>query len=163
MRRTMSNKDIKLLTTGQVAEICYVAPRTVVGWVDSGALKGYRIPGSRDRRVPFLELKKFIINSEMPDRFLIEWIEEKTYGKKRIKPIILSAGTVAKICDVAPRTVTNWFDKGKLKGYRLPNSRDRRILSEDVREFMVEYNIPTSFLDEWLEDRISIYQQAGEK
>jgi len=41
-------KDV--LTTGQVAQICNVAPRTVTKWFDSGRLKGYRIPGSKDRK-----------------------------------------------------------------------------------------------------------------
>ncbi|MFA6426095.1 MAG: helix-turn-helix domain-containing protein, partial [Phycisphaerae bacterium] len=38
-------KDI--FTTGQVAQICKVAPRTVTKWFDTGQLKGYRIPGGR--------------------------------------------------------------------------------------------------------------------
>ena len=51
-------KDV--LTTGEVAKICNVAPRTVSKWFDSGALKGYRIPGSKDRRIPVSELLKFM-------------------------------------------------------------------------------------------------------
>jgi excisionase family DNA binding protein len=51
-------KDV--LTTGEVAKICNVAPRTVSKWFDSGALKGYRIPGSKDRRIPVSELVKFM-------------------------------------------------------------------------------------------------------
>ncbi len=50
----------EVLTTGEVAKICNVAPRTVSKWFDSGALKGYRIPGSRDRRIPSGELMKFM-------------------------------------------------------------------------------------------------------
>src|SRR5262245_58326236 len=52
--------DKEVLTTGEVAKICNVAPRTVSKWFDSGALKGYRIPGSRDRRIPTSELMKFM-------------------------------------------------------------------------------------------------------
>jgi excisionase family DNA binding protein len=52
--------DKDVLTTGEVAKICNVAPRTVSKWFDSGALKGYRIPGSRDRRIPANELAKFM-------------------------------------------------------------------------------------------------------
>lgn len=51
-------KDV--LTTGEVAKICNVAPRTVSKWFDSGSLKGYRIPGSKDRRIPLSELMKFM-------------------------------------------------------------------------------------------------------
>jgi len=51
-------KDV--LTTGEVAKICNVAPRTVSKWFDSGSLRGYRIPGSKDRRIPVTELVKFM-------------------------------------------------------------------------------------------------------
>jgi excisionase family DNA binding protein len=51
-------KDV--LTTGEVAKICNVAPRTVSKWFDSGALKGYRIPGSKDRRIPVSQLIRFM-------------------------------------------------------------------------------------------------------
>ena len=55
MRRT---KDV--LTTGEVAKICNVAPRTVSKWFDSGQLRGYRIPGSKDRRIPLRQLVRFM-------------------------------------------------------------------------------------------------------
>lgn len=51
-------KDV--LTTGEVAKICNVAPRTVSKWFDSGSLKGYRIPGSKDRRIPVSQLIRFM-------------------------------------------------------------------------------------------------------
>jgi excisionase family DNA binding protein len=51
-------KDV--LTTGEVAKICNVAPRTVSKWFDSGQLRGYRIPGSRDRRIPLAQLIRFM-------------------------------------------------------------------------------------------------------
>ncbi|MFG0283148.1 MAG: response regulator [Phycisphaerales bacterium JB039] len=52
--------DKEVLTTGEVAKLCNVAPRTVSKWFDSGALGGYRIPGSKDRRIPVGELMKFM-------------------------------------------------------------------------------------------------------
>jgi excisionase family DNA binding protein len=57
-------KDV--LTTGEVAKICNVAPRTVSKWFDSGALTGYRIPGSKDRRIPLAQLIKFMKHHGMP-------------------------------------------------------------------------------------------------
>lgn len=59
-------KKKEVLTTGQVAQICNVAPRTVTKWFDSGQLKGYRIPGSRDRRIPTSELIKFMKAHDIP-------------------------------------------------------------------------------------------------
>ena len=57
-------KDI--LTTGEVAKICNVAPRTVSKWFDSGQLRGYRIPGSKDRRIPLNALVKFMKQHSIP-------------------------------------------------------------------------------------------------
>lgn len=52
--------DKEVLTTGEVAKVCNVAPRTVSKWFDTGSLKGYRIPGSKDRRIPVSELVRFM-------------------------------------------------------------------------------------------------------
>jgi excisionase family DNA binding protein len=56
----------KVFTTGQVAKICKVAPRTVSKWFDSGRLRGYRIPGSQDRRIPREYLIRFLKEHGMP-------------------------------------------------------------------------------------------------
>ena len=60
----MSKKQV--FTTGQVAKICQVAPRTVSKWFDSGKLRGYRIPGSQDRRIPREQLIRFLKENNMP-------------------------------------------------------------------------------------------------
>lgn len=59
-----SEKDV--LTTGEVARICNVASRTVSKWFDSGQLRGYRIPGSKDRRIPVSSLMKFMKSHGIP-------------------------------------------------------------------------------------------------
>ena len=59
-------KGKNVLTTGDVAKICHVAPRTVSKWFDNGQLKGYRIPGSKDRRIPLSELLRFMKVHNMP-------------------------------------------------------------------------------------------------
>jgi excisionase family DNA binding protein len=64
MSATTKVKDV--LTTGEVAKICSVAPRTVSKWFDSGALHGYRIPGSKDRRIPLNQLIRFMKQHGMP-------------------------------------------------------------------------------------------------
>jgi excisionase family DNA binding protein len=63
-------KGKNVLTTGDVARICNVAPRTVSKWFDSGQLKGYRIPGSKDRRIPMSELARFMKVHNMPATML---------------------------------------------------------------------------------------------
>jgi len=67
----------EVLTTGEVAKICNVAPRTVSKWFDVGALKGYRIPGSKDRRIPVNELIKFMKAHGIP-------LDGLTSGRTRV-------------------------------------------------------------------------------
>lgn len=67
----------KVFTTGQVAKICKVAPRTVSKWFDSGRLVGYRIPGSQDRRIPREHLIRFLKEHQMP----LGDLEEEAYSK----------------------------------------------------------------------------------
>lgn len=55
---------------------------------------------------------------------------------------VLTTGEVAKICNVASRTVSKWFDTGQLKGYRIPGSKDRRIPVATLLDFMRKHNIP---------------------
>jgi len=60
---------------------------------------------------------------------------------------VLTTGEVARICHVAPRTVSKWFDTGRLRGYRIPGSRDRRIPREQLLAFMRAHGIPLEQLD----------------
>jgi excisionase family DNA binding protein len=61
---------------------------------------------------------------------------------------VFTTGQVAKICKVAPRTVSKWFDSGKLRGYRIPGSQDRRIPREHLIKFLKEYGMPLGELEE---------------
>ena len=63
---------------------------------------------------------------------------------------VLTTGEIAKICSVAPRTVSKWFDSGQLRGYRIPGSRDRRVPIEQLIRFMRAHNIPLNGLDDGL-------------
>ena len=72
----------KVFTTGQVAKICKVAPRTVSKWFDSGRLRGYRIPGSQDRRIPREQLIRFLKEHGMP---LGELEGQKNFRRNRLR------------------------------------------------------------------------------
>lgn len=60
----MSNKEV--YTTGEVAKICNVTIRTVIKWFESNELKGYKIPGSKDRRIPRENLVEFMRKYDIP-------------------------------------------------------------------------------------------------
>ena len=56
-----------IFTTGEVAKICRVAPRTVCKWFDQEEFpNGYILPTSNDRRIPVGDLTKFLHKWNMP-------------------------------------------------------------------------------------------------
>lgn len=54
---------------------------------------------------------------------------------------VFTTGQVAKICKVASRTVSKWFDSGRLKGYRVPFSQDRRVPARELFRFMLAHDM----------------------
>jgi len=60
---------------------------------------------------------------------------------------VFTTGEVARLCGVAPRTVSKWFDSGQLRGFKIPGSRDRRIPRESLVRFMRAHGIPLRGLD----------------
>jgi len=61
--------------------------------------------------------------------------------------VIYTTGQAAKICHVAPRTISKWFDNGRLKGYRIPGSQDRRIPQKNLIKFLIEHGFPQEMID----------------
>ncbi len=61
---SLFNKEV--FTTGEVAEICNVSQQTVIRNFDSGRLQGFRVPGSRFRRIPRESLVKFMREFNIP-------------------------------------------------------------------------------------------------
>jgi len=53
-------------TTGEAAEVCKLSQQTVIRCFDSGQLKGFRVPGSKFRRIPRDELLKFMKVNGIP-------------------------------------------------------------------------------------------------
>jgi len=66
-----------IFTTGEVAQICKVSQQTVIRCFDSGRLQGFRVPGSRFRRIPRESLIAFMKNNEIP-------MDQLETGKKRV-------------------------------------------------------------------------------
>lgn len=68
----------RVFTTGEAAEICKVSQQTIIRCFDSGRLQGFRVPGSRFRRIPRDELIRFMKENDIP----LESLEGT--GRKRI-------------------------------------------------------------------------------
>lgn len=125
-------KGKNVLTTGDVARICNVAPRTVSKWFDSGQLKGYRIPGSKDRRIPVSELARFMKVHNMPATTL-------PVGKIRVL-IVDSDGDAASAladtlrtkADYEVQTVRNNFETGVIAQKFAPHVLLISLLAEGI-------------------------------
>lgn len=62
--------DKQVFTTGEAAEICKVSQQTIIRCFDSGRLDGFRVPGSRFRRIPRAALMKFMRENDIPTDIL---------------------------------------------------------------------------------------------
>ena len=60
---------------------------------------------------------------------------------------VYTTGEVSHICSVSQQTVIRCFDKGDLKGFRVPGSRFRRIPRDSLLSFMKEHKIPLDHLE----------------
>jgi excisionase family DNA binding protein len=60
----MSTKTV--FTTGEAAKICKVSQQTIIRCFDNGSLKGFRVPGSRFRRIPREQLFSFMKDNGIP-------------------------------------------------------------------------------------------------
>src|SRR5271163_3942486 len=55
-----------VFTTGEAAKVCKVSQQTIIRCFDNGQLKGFRVPGSRFRRIPREMLYKFMKDNGIP-------------------------------------------------------------------------------------------------
>jgi excisionase family DNA binding protein len=58
--------DKKVFTTGEAAQVCKVSQQTIIRCFDAGRLNGFRVPGSRFRRIPREELLRFMRENDIP-------------------------------------------------------------------------------------------------
>lgn len=127
------NKRKDILTTGQVAQICKVAPRTVTKWFDSGQLRGYRIPGGRDRRIPANELVRFMKAHDIPTDAL-------EFGLMRILVIDSDWEMAETLSDVLE-------SKEEYEVYTANNSFDAGLIAQKFVPHVILINLMASNMD----------------
>jgi len=85
-----------LFTTGEAAEICRVSQQTIIRCFDSGRLRGFRVPGSKFRRIPRQNLVKFMRDNSIP-------LDNLDSGKKKVLVVDDDAEIVELISDILTR------------------------------------------------------------
>jgi excisionase family DNA binding protein len=103
-----------VFTTGEAAEICKVSQQTIIRCFDSGRLKGFRVPGSRFRRIPREALVAFMKDNGIPPDSLDN-------GKKKILVVDDDPEIVELFVDVLERdgrfevkTASTGYDAGMI-------------------------------------------------
>ena len=106
------NKTV--FTTGEVANVCKVSQQTVIRCFDSGRLQGFRVPGSRFRRIPRDSLITFMKTNGIP-------LDHLESGKKRILVVDDDAAIIDMFTELLERdgrfevkTASTGYDAGLL-------------------------------------------------
>jgi excisionase family DNA binding protein len=108
-----------VFTTGEAAKICKVSQQTIIRCFDNGQLKGFRVPGSKFRRIPREALYKFMKDNGIPTDALES-------GKRKVLLVDDEPDLVATVNQALQedgrfevRIASNGFDAGMMvKEYR---------------------------------------------
>ena len=120
----------QVFTTGEAAEICKVSQQTIIRCFDSGRLTGFRVPGSRFRRIPRKDLLQFMKSNDIPTDAL-----EST--KRRVLVVDDDEQIIELFLDVLSRD-----DRFEVKSAR--TGYDAGMLTEQFRPHLVllDYMLP---------------------
>lgn len=119
-----------VFTTGEVASICNVSQQTIIRCFDNGRLKGFRVPGSRFRRIPVDALRAFMRENEIP-------LENLESGKKKVLVVDDDANIVDMMKDLLERD-------GRFEVRTAESGYDAGILTEQFRPDMMllDFKLP---------------------
>lgn len=120
----------QVFTTGEAAEICKVSQQTIIRCFDSGRLTGFRVPGSRFRRIPRKDLLQFMKSNDIPTDAL-----EST--KRRVLVVDDDEQIIELFLDVLSRD-----DRFEVKSAR--TGYDAGMMTEQFRPHLVllDYMLP---------------------
>ncbi|MFM7591397.1 MAG: response regulator [Isosphaeraceae bacterium] len=119
-------------TTGEAARICKVSQQTIIRCFDSGQLRGFRVPGSKFRRIPREALIRFMKEHGIPTDALES-------GRFKVLIVDDDPAIVDLLTDVLHetkrfecRSVNNGFAAGKMANEFHPNLIILDIMLPDI-------------------------------
>jgi len=108
----MSTKTV--FTTGEAAKICKVSQQTIIRCFDNGSLKGFRVPGSRFRRIPRDHLYSFMKENGIPTEALESGKRKLLIVDDDVDLVELMVDGFARDGRFELKTANNGFDAGML-------------------------------------------------
>jgi len=120
----------QVFTTGEAAEVCQVSQQTIIRCFDAGRLKGFRVPGSRFRRIPRDELIRFMKDNDIP-------LDRLASGKRRILVVDDDEQILELFVDVLERD-------GRFEVKTAGTGYDAGVLSQSFRPdlMLLDYMLP---------------------
>jgi len=108
-----------VFTTGEAAKICKVSQQTIIRCFDNGQLKGFRVPGSRFRRIPREMLYKFMKDNGIPTDALESGKRKVLLVDDDVELVELMTKVLEEDGRFEVRIATTGFDAGMMvKEYR---------------------------------------------
>ena len=122
------NKTV--FTTGEVSQICKVSQQTVIRCFDSNRLKGFRVPGSRFRRIPRESLLTFMKTNGIP-------LDQLESGKKRVLVVDDDEAIIEMFNDLLKRD-------GRFEVRTASTGYDAGIITEQFRPdvLLLDFKLP---------------------
>jgi excisionase family DNA binding protein len=120
----------ELFTTGEAADLCNLSQQTIIRCFDSGRLRGFRIPGSKFRKIPRDSLLKFMKENSIP-------ILNAQSGKRRLLIVDDDAEIVELMTDVLARD-------GRFEVRTASTGYDAGIMTQKFRPdlILLDYMLP---------------------
>ncbi len=122
--------DKKVFTTGEAASVCRVSQQTIIRCFDNGRLHGFRVPGSKFRRIPRDELLRFMRENGIPTDAL--------EGSRRRLLIVDDDPQIVQLLEEMLRRDTRFELESASNGY------DAGLLTERFRPHLIvlDYMLP---------------------
>ena len=119
-----------LFTTGEAAEVCKVSQQTIIRCFDAGRLEGFRIPGSKFRRIPRQSLIRFMKENNIP-------LDALESGRKKVLVVDDDPEIVELLVDVLTRD-------GRFEVKTASSGYDAGILTEQLHPelILLDYMLP---------------------
>ena len=120
----------KVFSTGEAAAICKVSQQTIIRCFDTGRLQGFRVPGSRFRRIPRESLILFMKDNDIP-------LELLDSGKRKILVVDDDPEIVELMVDVLERD-------GRFEVRTASSGYDAGVITQDYRPDLIilDYMLP---------------------
>lgn len=113
--------DKEVFSTGEAAEVCNVSQQTIIRCFDKGKIGGFRVPGSRFRRIPRADLIRFMKENGIP-------LERLSVGAHRVLIVEDDDRTRTLLFDALSRTgriearaVDNAYEFGAIAASWMPS------------------------------------------